>query len=1196
MRNGRLAYYCQVILIVTLFLTGCKHGDDYYSRGIGVYPGNPSEDFSPVLVPDHDNYRNIARLRAAWHSSSYDYNLTAQLITDGIITASRPSCIKVSTNNRVLPKNERERLLDHNTVTQTVVDGSAVWIQMETEGDGKIPEINRIVINGSVNLTDMQAFGWHFYCTASNDGKEWKELGHASGSGYPGQERPGLFRRSAPAGNQPVHRMINRIFSHSFNFRKPETFRFYKIQLTAPGAESWVLSDLDFYFAGEQLNMTPSNMFSSTWMSAGDRQEWVYVDLGTISSFDNIRLYWIEKPLKGSIQVSDDAYSWSDIADLPYNDEIFENIELNREISGRFVRILMTESNPGKKFALSELEVYGRGGLVPDPRKNPEVAGNRMYLSAGNWRIQRASEVTGTGEEISLPGFDSESWVPATVPGTVLVSYLNEGAIPDPDYGDNQLMISESFFNSDFWYRNDFEVPAGFTDEKMFLNFDGINWKADVYINGWKTGRIEGAFKRGLFDVTDHIRPGERNSLAVLIHKNDNIGVVKEQTADSPDKNGGVLGADNPTFHASIGWDWIPTIRGRNTGIWNDVFLSKCGNVTISDPFVSTNLSLPDTTAADIEIEVTLVNHNQQPISGVLSGKYGDIEFREEVSIDGSSEKVMKLDPENHPDLHIVNPHLWWPNGYGAQNLYDVELAFESGSGVSDLVTFKSGIREMAYDVKDNILSIFINGRRFIGRGGNWGFPESNLRYRSREYDVAVAYHADMNFTMIRNWVGQTGDDEFYQACDRHGIMIWQDFWLANPSDGPDPDDPGMFIENAEDMIKRIRNHPSVAIYCGRNEGDPPPEIDSALRQMIAGLHPGLHYISNSAAGAVSGGGPYRALPPQSYFSMFGNNRLHSERGMPCVVNWESLEMMLPPDKLWPMNSQWGIHDYCLNGAQAAASFNEMVAKGFGKVIDARRFTELAQWISYNGYRAIFEGRSGFRKGMLLWMSHPAWPSMVWQTYDYYLDPTAAYFGCKKASEPVHIQWNPVLNQVEVVNYNAGMQTGLTAVARVINMDGSVKWEKEISLECREDSTADCYKIDFRDGLSDVHFIKLQLLKDNDVVSDNFYWRGREDGNYRALNSLGKAKIDINTRVNKSAGEWTLAVDLINNTNIPALMIRLTAIGKESRNRILPAFYSDNYVSLMPGESKTITIKIDDRDTRGEKPAVSVSGFNLQMN
>lgn len=345
------------------------------------------------------------------------------------------------------------------------------------------------------------------------------------------------------------------------------------------------------------------------------------------------------------------------------------------------------------------------------------------------------------------------------------------------------------------------------------------------------------------------------------------------------------------------------------------MFLDVTGAVTIEDPFVTTDLALPDTTAADINNEVILQNHKTEAITGTLTGKYGDIKFEEEVSLEPSESKVVKLNPSTHPSLHFKNPELWWPKGYGEPNLYDVELVFKTAGGVSDKKEFKSGVREMAFDEANQILSIYINGRRFICRGGNWGFPESNLNYRGREYDVAVAYHADMNFTMIRNWVGQTGDDEFYEACDRHGIMVWQDFWLANPVDGPNPYNPEMFMDNAKDLVKRIRNHPSIAIYVGRNEGNPPEVLDTAIRAMIPEIHPGIHYISNSSMGVVSGGGPYRALPARDYFLLYGFNKLHSERGMPNVMTYESMKQMLPESALWPQNSQWGLHDYTLEGA-----------------------------------------------------------------------------------------------------------------------------------------------------------------------------------------------------------------------------------------------------------------------------------------
>jgi hypothetical protein len=218
---------------------------------------------------------------------------------------------------------------------------------------------------------------------------------------------------------------------------------------------------------------------------------------------------------------------------------------------------------------------------------------------------------------------------------------------------------------------------------------------------------------------------------------------------------------------------------------------------------------------------------------------------------------------------------------------------------------------------------------------------------------------------------------------------------------------------------------------------------------------------------------------------------------------------------------------------------------------------------------------------------------MVWQTYDYYFDPTAAYFGCKKASEPVHIQWNPVFDTIEVVNYNGRDRKGLTAKAQLLNMDGSVQWEKETTLDCKEDMTFKCFKLDFPKSLSAVHFIKLTLKEGDKTISENFYWRGLENGNYQALNQLPKVELGNKTKVAKSGEEWLLTITLKNSSNRPALMVRLKIVGETSGERMLPVFFSDNYVSLMPADEKVITMKLKNSDTRGEKPKVEISGFNL---
>ncbi len=1167
---------------------------DYYTRGIGSYPGDPKEDFSPSLSPDYSTYRNIAFSRSAYGSSSYDYNLTAQLITDGIVSEKQPQYLVLSTRNGEVPKREREWMIDQGPYSRNASVGEDDYFLFELKNWKE--KADKVQFRGSVAYEENKVGGgYEIICQGSNDGDTWTDLASLKGKGLPGEATKHKAHSDPNKNSWEPGTLPMRLLNITLPFDKVGEYGYYRLCMKMKGADYWAFYEINFYHQDKLVDMLPSKFFSSAWMSATSDEEWVYVDLGSRSEFDKVKLNWLNKAVKGKVQVSDDARSWIDLADLPGGENPVDEIKVKGE--GRYVRVLMNESANDDRYILSEMEVMGKGGLVARPVIAPSMTEDEIQLSGGNWKIQRASQVEASGEEISEPSFAPADWLVATVPGTVLSSYKNVGVIPNPNYADNIFQISESFFNSNFWYRNEFDVPEGFKRDRLFLNFDGINWKANVYLNGEKIGRVEGAFIRGMFDVTDKVLPG-KNVLAVEIIKNEHIGAVKEKYKVNTDFNGGILGADNPTFHASIGWDWISTIRGRNIGIWNDVYLTTTGKVTLQDPFVQAVLPLPDTTSATLTPEVIVKNHDTAPIKGILAGRIGDISFERPVELAAKEEMRVVFDPKEFNQLKVRNPRLWWPKGYGEPYLYDANFSFKVDGEVSDSEDFKVGIRQMTFNEDNHVLSLFINGRRFVGRGGNWGFGESNLNYRGREYDIAVAYHADMNFTMMRNWVGQIGDEELYEACDRYGIMVWQDFWLANPSDGPDPYDPDMFIANAGDYVKRIRNHPSIAIYCGRNEGYPPKVIDDALRRIVKAVHPGLHYISSSADDVVSGHGPYRALPVKEYFTLkSGSDKFHSERGMPNVMNYESLARTISPDSLWPQSAQWGQHDYTMEGAQSCATFNAMIEKGFGKPSGAKEFADLAQWINYDGYRGLFESRSSHRKGLLLWMTHPAWPSMVWQTYDYYFEPTAAYFGCKKACEPLHIQWNPATDNVEVVNYSAGTREGLKATTRIINMDGSVAWEKEAVVDSREDSTGECMRLEFPANLSSAHFIKLTLEeKDGNIVSDNFYVRGVEEGNYQALRQLPKVKLLSDIRIEKDAdGVWRATASLENASSTPALMIRLNVVGEGDGEQFLPMFYGDNYFSLLPGEKKKVRMRWKDTDTRGENPKVVISGYNVRM-
>ena len=1161
-------------LLVMLLAAACGRNESPKSLGPGVYPGNPDENFSPVLQKDDGGYRNIALLRAARHSSCIDYNQTAQLVTDGLVTDAPSSWVETFRNGEKLSGFDGGFLTDQNLAgvpcDSSVVDFELVFHEYA-------PVADRILVAASGNRPENTVLTVE---GKAEDGS-WQPLGNA---------RP--------------KRAENTLIVHPYEFSVPcsGTYDAYRIHLEGV-PDYFVVNEVYFYKDDAVVDVMPSTRFVSSWKSTGAEDEWVSIDLGAVSTFDKMCFAWINGPLKGTVQASKDGKAWKDVA-------AFEGAEKEIKFSrtkGRYVRLCLSGTENGQPFELSEWEVYGKGGVKAVPHAAPEREGARQMLSGGGWKLQRAPQAAASGEEISTAGFDDAGWLAATVPGTVLTTYIDNGAVGHPNFADNQLFISDSYFRSDFWYRNVFS--ARIDTPRQFLHFEGINYQAVVFLNGRFVGVVDGAFRAADFDVTGTLQDGD-NVLAVQIIHNPSYGMVKEQTAYTPQSNGGILGGDNPTMHATIGWDWIPTVRGRNIGIYDDVWLSYTGPVTVEDPFVRTELPLPDTTKATLYAQARLVNHADTPVSGTLEWCFGDLLVSETVALLGREDREIVFDPQV-----LENPRLWWPKGYGEQNLYPVSFRFTADGQVSDSKEFLSGVRQMDFSMDSYTplrgfgaafqarndrqrLSLYVNGRRFIGFGGNWGFPEHLLNYRAREYDVAVKYHADMNFTMIRNWVGMTGSRAFYEACDRHGVMIWQDFWLANPWDGPDPMDPGRFNDIAEEYVRRIRNHPSIGLYVGRNEGYPPAEIDSFLTEMIVREHPGMCYIPHSAADGVSGGGPYNALQPSAYFRVRGRDKFHSEMGMPAVMNYENLVRAMGEEAVEPVNTiahpnpMYGLHDYTLgrlaNSAQQAESFNELLANAFGEPADAKQFTELAQWINYDGYRAMFESRGQYRRGLLLWMSHPAWPSMVWQTYDYYFEPTGAYFGCKKACEPLHIQLNLLTREVEAVNYHAGDQSGLTAKVSVLDMGGKVVDGCNAQLDLPEDSSAVVAALPVPEGISPVYYVKLELADASGTpLSTNFYVQGKEEGNLQELNSLGKASVKASMTGNNP---WK--VTLTNSGNVPALMLRLKLVSKSTGEMILPVIYSDNYISLMPGETREIDIEAAPDDLCG-KTGLVISGFNL---
>src|SRR5882724_3580557 len=607
---------------------------------------------------------------------------------------------------------------------------------------------------------------------------------------------------------------------------------------------------------------------------------------------------------------------------------------------------------------------------------------------ASGWQLQDSTKVAQAGMEISSASFQPAGWYSATVPGTVLTTLVNNKVYPEPLYGENNRpdKISESLCRTSYWYRTVFNVPKIYAGKKIWLNFDGINYAAEVWVNGKSIGAIKGAFTRGIFDISSVVTPGKESALAVLISPQPHPGVPHEHTlANGMGGNGGITAIDGPTFLCSMGWDWIPAIRDRNSGIWQKVFLTATGPVVIKDPLVTSDLPLPHLDTADVAVQTTVKNVTDKPQKGILKGSFGDVSFRQSVEIEANSSKIISFNASNTPALHLSKPKLWWPNGFGSQNLYTLHLSFETGDTVSDSRDVSFGIRKIAYLVSDSEnLTISVNGVRVFCKGGDWGMDEAMKRIPRERLEAEIRMHQIANYTIIRNWVGQSTSEDFYELCDKYGILLWDEFFQPNPGDGPNPTDMDTYIANVREKILRYRNHPSIAVWCARNEGFPPKNIDDELRRLMAELEPVRLYQPSSTSGhGVNSGGPYGSgHPPRSYYD-FGE-AFKTEIGSASIPTLESIHGMMPEKDWESINDDWAEHDLA-KGASGGEGIRKTIENRYGDIKNLADFVRKAQLLNYETFRAIYEGREArmFHPAtcVIIWMSNPAQPSFVWQIY-----------------------------------------------------------------------------------------------------------------------------------------------------------------------------------------------------------------------
>lgn len=842
-----------------------------------------------------------------------------------------------------------------------------------------------------------------------------------------------------------------------------------------------------------------------------------------------------------------------------------------------------------------------------------------------DWKMCRAGDVRSTAKQVSTPGFDDDSWQQAVVPGTVLTSLVANGVYPDPYYGTvNKLSeglipdladAGREFYT--YWFRTEFNGADAGTGKRVFLQPMGINYRAEFWLNGTMVGAMAGMFNDAMMDVTDFIIRDGRNALAVLVCPVDEPGRWMQKSWGAPGENhnggDGKIGW-NTTQLMTVGWDFTfdDGVRDRNTGIWKSIRLFSKGDVGLSSPFVVSTLSHPDYDSAAETVSVEVVNNVNDRGYNVDCLVQGEIEgtgirFEKTVSLVRGERRTVTFMAEEFPQLLIRSPKLWWPKNKGEQNLYKLKLQVSVGGEVSDAVETSFGIREVTVttDTPDKSKVFIVNGKRIFIRGSNW-IPEAMQRTDDARMRTELAYTAQSGINMLRLWGGGIAEsDLFYTLCDEYGILVWQEFWMTG--DTRHPRDEAVYFNNMESTVKRIRNHPSLAFYVSSNEST---EMSGA-EQLLARLDGTRPYQMQSECDGIHDGSPYKQVNPMCHYTNTASERgsridgFNPEYGAPTLPVIENLRRMMPADKLWPIDkATWDYLDG--NGFHLMSSLYADLVNEYGESQDIESFAFKGQllgamnsksiWETWN-YNRLDDG-DRFCSGLLFWYHNSPNVQVCARMWDWYLEPTASLYHTMHSLEPLHVQFDYLKNTVSVVNDGSKAIDGLTVTARLYDLDSRLvrSWSTKVDAAA-DRAVTDVLKLEFPAGISDVHFISLELsdTKGN-ILSENFYWRSKDEfkgresvsgpcsSGFGPLEKMKRAALSVKTQ---KLSDGSVKVVLKNTTGRIAFFNRLQLRDGDG-DPMSGTLYSDNFFTILPHKSVTVTLTPD----REGASSLLVEGWN----
>jgi exo-1,4-beta-D-glucosaminidase len=846
------------------------------------------------------------------------------------------------------------------------------------------------------------------------------------------------------------------------------------------------------------------------------------------------------------------------------------------------------------------------------------------------WKVQSSGKVSASAEQISAVGFSTEGWYPTSAPKTVFAVLVENGVYKEPYYGMNlrsfpgvDYKIGGQFANEEmqpnspyavpWWYRKEFEIPASEKGKRIWLAFRGINYRADIWINGKKVAgsdTVAGAFRRYEFDITDFVKVGAKNAVAVSV------------SAPHAEELG-------------ITWvDWNPTPPDKDMGLWQEVVLSSSGPVAIRHATVETKLNMPKADFAHLTVRAEVANATTSPVKGTLRGSLegqgGPIEFSQPVELAANEKKEIVFAPEGTAPLNLYKAKLWWPYQMGEPYLNHLKLQFvTTDSAISDTSESQVGLVQIDSELTpDGYRLLKINGRPILIRGGGWA-PDMMLRADESRREAEFRYVKEMGLNTIR-LEGKLEGESFLERADREGILVMAgwcccDAWEKWGKWGEE--NKQVSVNSLRDQLLRLRAHPSLLMWLNGSDNPPPHDREVAYLDVEKEVNWNKPVISSATAketevtgkSGVKMSGPYDYVPANYWIidtkagGAYGFNTETSPG--PAVPPLEELKTFIPEDKLWPVNDFWNFHT---GGGKFKniELYKNALEKRYGEAKDVSDFAWKSQAMAYEGQRAMFEayGRNKYKStGIIQWMLNNAWPGLIWHLYSYDLRAAGGYFGSKKALEPIHAQFDLDDRMVAVVNGTQSAQNGLKIVAKVYDLAMNEKFSRDANVDVDADGVARAFAIPEPADISPTYFLNLQLVSPaGQLLSRNFYWLSTKPdvlnfektewyytpqtafADFSALQKLEPAAVKVTLRPGSPAShdaEYRATIE--NRGKGLAFLIHLRVTKPKGGAEVLPAFWDDNYISLLPGERREVQVRVRKSDLGSAQPDLIVDGFNL---